>query len=315
MSSRVNATSPRPGYPQSSFKHTPLEHVRTLYIRFTQGLFYALPPGFYHWELNPNDTQISITDENPIKTDQVGDRPAISFTRGPVQFYSLGLGDVMERDLETGKETMSALVPGTMHINCCSRADIEADNIAWFVAEQLWLHRAMLMAAGFFEIGRQPVIGACSRAGSIVVGDSADEWFCTTVACPFQFYRTSQTTPLNTSIAHSIRMALRAQLPTSPTDIPTPGHEVPAQIAASTSPFFAASDVDGGSPNPAGTHVEQPQYIPHPLNPSQMVRARSSRAYGPALRPPSIGGRAIPIPQERVEESLLHVALMSRHKV
>lgn len=313
MSSRTNATNP--GYRQSSFQYTPLEHVRTLYIRFTQGLFHALPPGFYHWEENPGDTQISITDENPIKTEEVGARPAVSFTRGPVQFYSLGLGDLMDYNFQTGKETKSALIPGTMHINCCSRVDIEADNIAWFIAEQLWLHRAMLMAAGFFEIGRQPVIGACSRAGSIVVGDSADEWFCTTVACPFQFYRTSQTTPLNTSIAKNIAMALRAQQPGTPLDPPAPGHELPVEITSSTSPFFTASDVYGGTPNPAGVPVEQPQYIPHPLDPSKTVRVRSSRAYGPALRPPSIGGRTIPIPRERVEESLLHVALMSKHKV
>lgn len=315
MSSRANTTNARPAY-TSSFKYTPLEHVRTLYVRFTQGLFHALPPGFYHWELNPTDSQISITDENPIKTDEVGDRPAISFTRGPVQFYSLGLGDLMDYDFQTGKEVKSALVPGTMHINCCSRVDIEADNIAWFIAEQLWIHRAMLMAAGFFEIGRQPVIGACSRAGSIVAGDSADEWYCTTVACPFQFYRTSQATPINTSIAKSIELALRAEAPQHNPYPPAPGHEIPVGIRATTSPFFDASDVHGGTPDPAGVREEQPEYIPHPLNPSKMVRVRSSRAYGPALRPPSIGGRVLPIQRERVEESLLHVAAFpSRHKV
>ncbi len=309
MSSRVNSTGSRAGYPQSSFKYTPLEHVRTLYVRFTQGLFHALPPGFYHWELNPADTQISITDENPIKLDEVGTRPAISFTRGPVQFYSLGLGDLMDYSFQTGKEVKSALIPGTMHINCCSRVDIEADNIAWFVAEQLWLHRAMLMQAGFFEIGRQPVIGACSRPGTIVAGDSADEWYCTTVACPFQFYRTSQTTPLNTAIAKNIAMSLQHN--NSPL---VPGHEIPTEISAETSPFFNASDVYGGTPNPADVQVEEPQFIPHPLNPAKIVRVRSSRAYGPALRPPSIGGRVLPILRERVEESLLPVALTSTSK-
>jgi len=153
------------------------------------------------------------------------------------------------------------------------------------------------MAAGFFEIGRMPVIGACSKPGSIVMNDSADEWVCTTVACPFQFYRTSQTTPINQDIVKNIAMRLRAQTPgSSPDSPPTDAHDVPADISYTPPPpFFPASDLNGASPNPAGQVVAQPQLIPHPLNPSITVHVRSTRAYGPALRPPSIKGRAIPI--------------------
>ncbi len=256
MSSRTNATDPRAGFPESSFQYVPLQHLRYLFLRFTQGLFAALPVGCYHWEAD------------------------------------------------------------AMHINCCSRVDLEADNIAWFVSEQLWLHRAMLMAAGFFEIGRQPVIGAPSKAGSLIQNDSGDEWYCTTVACPFQFARTSQTTPLNRKIASSIEFSLlhRNQYVSGSDALPdTPG--LPAQIDASApAPFVPASDAYGGTPDPGGTASPAPQYIPYPLNPARMVRVVVARTGGPALRPPSIGGRPIPLLQPRVEDSGLQAALPSKFR-
>ena len=316
MSSKVIETAQRGAFPESSFKYSPLTHVRVLYASFIQGLFYAAPVGSYHWEPDMQSTDIVITDETPINIDSVGMRPAITFTRGPIQFYSLALDDMMGYDFETGRKVKSVLIPGTMSINCCSRNDLESEKIAWVIAEHLWLLREVLMKAGFFEIGRQPIVSAPSPAGSIVTGDNAREWFCTTVSSPFQFYRTSQFTPLNKTIVNNIQLSIRAAMqkatPFAAPAITGGSHQLPFDIHLCPPPAFApySSDVYGGSVNP-GEYAPILPTQPHPLNPAVRVVVRQIRPN----RPGSAGSHAIPISQPCVEESTAQVTDTSSVKV
>jgi hypothetical protein len=312
--SKVATTSPNGAFPEDSFKYSPLEHVRSLFVGFFEGLFAASPPGAYHWLEDSDTTEIYITGENVVKGDVVGVRPAISFTRGPVQFYSLGLDDMLGFDFQTGKKKKTVLVPGTMTINCSSRVSLESERIAWICAEQLWLHREMLMKMGFFEIGRQPAIGSPSAAGSVVVADEGDEWYVTSVSCPYQFYRTSQFTPLGAKIIREFTMKLRTKLATVEEQNDAYGHGgppegpaigVPYEIKGHLPPPFApnASDVYGNTPNPGYGPPELPR-VPHPRNPAQYVTVRAARPGRPAVRPPGMGGRPLPLAPTGVEESV-----------
>lgn len=283
-----------------------------LYVAFVQGLFAVAPPGNYHWNEDPNSSEINITGETPIHAEVVGVRPAISFTRGPIQFYSLGMDDMLKFQFTTGQKTKSVLIPGVMSINCCSRNPLESEGIAWKVAEHLWLLREMLMGSDlFFEVGRQPQISAPSPAESIVVGDGAQEWYATVVSSPFQFPRTSQFTPLNQHVAREIELRIRAQLTrvqSMSTGGPAASHngvEYPFHACVEGPPSFEplASDARGRTPDPGGTLPSPPPYVPHPLDPARQVRMRTVHPYRSGLRPPSMGGRAIPIAECAVEES------------
>jgi len=306
---RIPTTAANGAFRQDSFKYSPIEHARSLFVGFLQGLFSAADPGNYHWE--PEDSQstseIYIASENPIKDTTVGTRPAISITRGPIQFYSLGLDDMLDFNTKTGTKTKTVLVPGTMIINCCSRVPIETEFLAWICAEQLWLHRELLLAEGFFEVGRMPAFGAPSPAGSLVSADSGDEWYVTAVTCPFQFYRTSRVTPLNQKIANNIKVRLHAQLQqmkmfSGPASYAGAG--LPVQVAATRPPPYAplASDVYGNTPNPGQPPPLLP-LVPHPHNPAQLVTYRAFRPNSPGVRPPAIGGQTIPIQGPGVEQS------------
>jgi hypothetical protein len=317
VASKVPTTSPNGAFPEDSFKYSPLEHVRSLFVGFFQGLFAASPPGAYHWEEDHNISEICIADEAVVKSSEIGARPAISFTRGPVQFYSLGLDDMMAYDFRTGKKRKTVLVPGTMTINCSSRVSLESERIAWICAEQLWLHREMLMKMGFFEIGRQPAIGSPSAAGSIVVADEGDEWYVTSVSCPYQFYRTSQYSPLGAKIVRDITLSMNVRTPTLDEQglaatatghggpPATSGAGLPYEIQVHPPPPFApaASDVNGGTPNPGFGPPSLP-VVPNPRNPAQYVTVRAARPNSPAVRPPGMGGVAIPIAPTDVEESV-----------
>jgi hypothetical protein len=304
--SKVTQTSPGP---ENSFKDSPLERVRTLFAGFVQGLFYAAPAGAYHWEPTSDTTEIFISDESPIQTESLGQRPGVSFTRGPVQFYSLGLDDMLAYNFETGSKQKSVLVPGTMAINCISRVSLESERLAWIIAEQLWANRELLMKEGFFEIGRQPVIGAPSPAGSLVAGDSGDEYTATTVTCPYQFYRTTSITPLGKQIVQAMTLMVRSRLRGkvgSLGPVSSDGVEFPFSVhTCMPESFSPASDARGNTPAP-GEEAPVLPVVPHPLNPAQRVVVRAIRPNSPAVKPPSIGGRTIPLSDPCVPESSLH---------
>jgi len=296
VAGKIDETNPNRGFPDSSFRYTPLQHLRVLMTAFAQGIFAEAPPGFYHWTPDMSSTEIVITDESPIHVEKVGQRPAITFTRGPVQFYSLGMDDMYKYDFDTDRKTKVVLVPGTMIVNCCSRVDIESENIAWTFTEHIWLLRDRLMKEGFFEIGRQPGIGAPSPAGSIVAGDGGDEWFVTAVTIPFQFGRKSAFTPLGQRIVKNIEQKLDVVhnrvasqgYPDALIDLPINIHTCPPP------PFSPASDAHGRSPDPAGVAVAGPQAQPDPLNPATRRVIRSVHPNRP-FRSASMRGVPIPI--------------------
>jgi hypothetical protein len=271
--------------------------VRVLFTSFVQGLFRAAPPGAFHWDSNLEHSEIVITDENPINIEKMQSRPAITFTRGPVQFYSLGIDDMEFFDFRSEKKTKNILVPGTMTVNCISRSDLEAEQIAWIVGEHLWLLRELLMKEGFFELGRQISIGAPSAAGSLIVSDQGDEVYAVAVSVPFQFPRQSAFTPLGKRVAESIELNVQAAGKKFRSLGPAQaGHELPLNEARCFPPSFApdASDVYSKSPDPAGTREVFLPVQPHPWNPAAKVVVRSVRPNQQGIRRPGMGGVVLP---------------------
>ena len=183
----------------SSFAESPLEQIRTAYVSFVQGLFRSAPPG-YRWSEDEESTEILITDENPVHTKVLGHRPGVTFTRGPVQTFNLGIDDMAGYDFRTGAKRKSLLISGTMSISCMSRVDLEAEKLAWVIAEQLWMNRRLMMECGFYDIGRSFVVGSPSPAGSLVKGDGGHEVYASVVSSPFQFGRNSTASPVNTGM-------------------------------------------------------------------------------------------------------------------
>jgi hypothetical protein len=285
MPSRVHETRTSGGFPGSSFKYTPLEHIRVLILSFIQGLFNAAPRGNYHFDPDDQLTEIIIRDENPIHVSTVGMRPAISLTMGQVQFYSLGIDDLYTYDFDIDRKVKVVLVPGTVSVNCCSRVDLEAGNLAWVISEHLWLLRELLLKAGFFEIGRGISISPPTPPGSIISNDSADEWYCSTIALPFQFSRKSAFTKLGDRIVQNIETYVRARTG-GRIDAGRGGPaltepEFPVKVTESFPPSFApgASDVYNKTPDPAGTRTYSLPVAPHPLNPAKIVYVQTIRPY------------------------------------
>lgn len=308
-SPKVPQPSPTTFFP-GSFKYTPLTALRNLFVGFCQGLFNAAPPGQYHWDEDPQTTEIIIQDEATVKEEVLQKRPLITITRGPMQAYGFGLDDMLQYDADIDRKTKSILVPGTMTINCCSRVQLEAEDLAWVVFEHIWLLRDLLIKAGLFDTGRNNTLGSPSPAGSIIADDGGDEWICVPVSVPFQFVRTSSFTPLGKQIVNNIenRLSIGPLRPVGSSGPPGEGPvggNVPLGVYLCPPPQLgSASDARGQTPDPAG--VRQ-YYLPkqrHPLDPAKTVHVRTVRPFRPGLRPAVVPlGQGVPIPVPCVEES------------
>lgn len=298
MPSKIHPAAPNQGFQGSSFVYTPLEHVRVLFISFLQGLFAHAPPGSFRWTQDESTSELFIRDENPLKVQTTNARPAITLTMGGVQFYSLGMDDMLYQDLQTGQKTKGVLIPGSISLNCISRVDQEAHNLAWIVSEHIWLLRELFLKMGFFELGRGVQITPPSAAGSLVQNDGGEEWYCSTAVVPFQFQRKSAFTPLGLEIVQGIEQKVRARA----AEVAQMGgqaetHQPPVLVEREMPPTFVpnATDAAGRTPDPAGERLDYaPTLQPHPLNPAAQVTVRTAKPNSPAIRPPRMPGWRFP---------------------
>jgi len=198
--------------------------VRKTALSFIQGLLATQDPGCFRWDDNPQNTEIVVTDESPLRLDVCGKRPGISVVRGPVRWAQTSLDEMQKSNLATGAKQKTDLLPGTLSINCCSRADLETEYIAWVVANHMWLLRSLFMYyTKIHEFGRGISIGSPSPAGAIVSGDNEGEWICTTVQIPFHLQVYGKVTPQQKLVqAVEMRMGVRGNVQAQQTPVRDP---------------------------------------------------------------------------------------------
>jgi hypothetical protein len=211
---------------------------------------------------------------------------------------------MLSYNMSSGARQKTILIPGTMSINCCSRVPLEAEQLAWIVAEHLWMLRDVMRQWGFYDVGRNLAIGAPSPPGAIIQNDAGDEWYVVTITSPFQMGRISQITPLGARVASSINMtmggAMDGRRPLGNPQGYAVDFDMPGGGQEELPPVGGRVDVPPGTSSVAGHSL---QTVAHPLNPAVRVRVRAARPGDPAVRQPMINGRAIPISSSTVEES------------
>lgn len=312
---KIAETRPLDGH-TSNFRKSPLRELRAMFVNFVQGLFAGAPPGEYRWVDDDDNTELVITNEMKIDPEVIMRRPGISFTRGPAQFYSLGIDDLMEYDMDIERKTKSALVPGTMNINCISRVMLECEDIAWWVAEYIWILRDLIIAQGLFDVGRTPQIGAPSAAGSLVANDQGDEFTVVAVSVPWQFARTSSYTPLGKRIVGGIELVQstsrapmgmrlqRVEARGGPAYVPSGMQPNYPWVVRrdQASPPFGSRDVRGMTPDPAGIRGGGLPKQPSPYDPTAVTTVRIVQPSKPGQALPQ-SSALVPISDPAVKES------------
>lgn len=207
----------------------PSEQTRSLLVRvqegfitFIRGLFAELPRGAYHWEPSSGTSQdqegseIFIGSETPIDPEIVGSRPSVVVARGSAAFHGIGLGDQAFYDQQTGAFVKMDMIPTTININVVSRVKFEAEELAWFIANQIWTLRHVILRANPYILytGQRPMLSAPSGAGALVQGPQSDEdYIVVTISMPAFLQHTSVAMPLNRPVVGEIRMVATATGP------------------------------------------------------------------------------------------------------
>jgi hypothetical protein len=181
----------------ADWTNDPLNYAVTCFVAFLQSIFEEAPEGYFHWRLLMEETEIVITEDNPIKIETIERKPVVSVVLGPTRFNGTSLDDLLSVDAKNASETHVDLLPGTMSLNCMSKVPQEARFIAWLCARTIWnLRKLFIREAGFHEVGRNISIGSVSPAGAFVQGDTEGEWHVVPVSCPFFLRWTDKVTPL-----------------------------------------------------------------------------------------------------------------------
>jgi hypothetical protein len=173
-----------------------LSDCKDILLRFLQEVFYLMEPdqGLFHfepgtqeWETEESETELIISDSGAINTDTVAKRPALIISRGPFAYGNTSLDQLLSHTAVTDKRTHTDLITGSFVINCISRHGLEAEKLALIVAKSIRAYRRQLQKAGFFLIGNLIQTGSESPAGSLVAGDSDEDFINVPVILPVYY--------------------------------------------------------------------------------------------------------------------------------
>lgn len=210
--SGLSPTTPE-GYLSGQHFPPTFELVRHI-ISFLKWRFSTLPPGAYQWkpesENSPEQagSEIFISADTPIKPQVVGKRPAITVLRSAATFQGVGIGDLAFVDLQTGSQVRMDLVPTNLMINVLSRMPVEAEQLAWFIQEQIFTFREEIVKSmpRLLYTGAKASLSAPSPAGALV--DSTDfEWCVVVVSFPAYLQTSTTKFPLNKKILKSVGLS------------------------------------------------------------------------------------------------------------
>tara|TARA_R110002126_G_scaffold48716_1_gene135388 strand:+ start:793 stop:1572 length:780 start_codon:yes stop_codon:yes gene_type:complete len=193
-----------------------LGDTKDILLRFLQDLFFQMPrgQGCYHFEpaqevgeMDEKATEVIISDAGSVNTDSVEKRPAIIISRGPFAYGNTSLDHLLKKDpgLMSSTRVHTDLLSGSFVINCVSRAGLEAEEVAVIVMKAIRVYRRELQKAGFFHIGTMIQIGNETPAGTLVQGDSDDDFVNVPVSFPV-YYQESWTVTKAAALLDCISM-------------------------------------------------------------------------------------------------------------
>ena len=180
-----------------SYLNDPLNYTVKVMTAFLQTIWETSEPGLFHWTPQIEETEIVITEENPLNLDTVEHKPAIAIALGAVNFSGLTLDELAHVSAADASEHHADLVPGNLVLNCLARFPQQCRFIGWQCGRTIWNLRKMLIKEGTFqEIGRKIQMGPTTKAGELVQGDTEGEWHNFPVVVPFYMQWNDTVKPL-----------------------------------------------------------------------------------------------------------------------
>jgi hypothetical protein len=216
----------------------PYLYIIQLYVQFLQGLFNFLPAGQFHWEPDEEISEIIIRGEAPLNMQTVGKKPAITVVLGPTASAGIGINNLLEMNLSTGREVRSDLIAGTLVAYSLAESDIIALRLAHIISHHTRaLQRLLESKTGFHAIARPfPTINSPSPPGALVNGDP-EGLIMVQTNIPFQFQFTWATDPKQDRRLRSLQL-ITGNRRASDVEYTSPSKLERVELAMSTTPVF-----------------------------------------------------------------------------
>jgi len=167
VSSELDIFDPNKRYPNT------LRFMENSILGFLQAVFSRFPAGNdpkgFHWDADPEVTEIFIEGQNTDNLVNVDVRPKIVVARGPVSWNRTHIGNfVGSKTTSMENRRYASIYSGTVGISCFSREDLEADHLAQLCfdmveAFQFKLHKYGFLSINSVQIGQRGLIRRDSR--------------------------------------------------------------------------------------------------------------------------------------------------------
>ena len=181
-------------FPEIPRERDPLFYFTLLFLSFIQGLFKQRPEGEYKYSEDENITEIIIADQVTAAKETV---PRIITARGPANYITLFCDDMVKRSLKKDERKRTSLLSIPMTINCIAKLGIEAQELAFFIAHNIWSHRVLLQQHGIHKIDRNFSISPETPTDAIFAPSVVPEGIMVSLIVPFIVRWTVTTVPNN----------------------------------------------------------------------------------------------------------------------
>ncbi len=160
--------------------------ARRAYVAFLQSLFASRPAGHYHWSRNPEETEILITGQSPIKLTTPHSKPMISIIRTSASWASTGRDGMAEQNFTTADRKFTDLMRSAMVINCMSKVPAETEHIAYIAFVALRIFKTLIHRFGHIHwTSNNIVMSQVTEPGSLIQGSSDSEYRMVQLQCEF----------------------------------------------------------------------------------------------------------------------------------
>lgn len=247
---------------------SPLVQVQRLLTSFLKWRFSKLPVDSYRYDLETDNSpeqknaEIYIGLDTPIETSKTGSRPCITMGRSQAAFQGIGIGDLAFNELATGMKSRMDLIPTNIQINVLSVVPNEAENLAWFIQEQIFSFREEIVKRepSLMYIGSKAMIGPPSPAGSLVDSSTEFDWVVVVMSYPAYLQHVTHRLPLNKKIIRGIDLTMTTTPRAQPVDpvIPLQGTAVsqPALNVGSSQPLPQTGSDEAQSTEPLSVEIQ-----------------------------------------------------------
>ena len=138
----------------------PLYQMMRVFIIWLQGLFQTRPVGDFRWLPELNETEIIITDTEPMDLQVTNKRPQIVVSHSTANFLGTSIGQYSRPNLFNQSATFTDLVGTTLSISFIGKNGVQMKALAWSVFMLIPIFRGNLARlAGLNKIEPQMQIG------------------------------------------------------------------------------------------------------------------------------------------------------------